>query len=374
MHRALLLAAVLVGTGGVAALPAPAVAAPSFALRLVVGGLQRPVHATVPRGDDRLFIAERAGRILVVVDGRKRVFLDLRPRVRSDVEEQGLLGLAFHPGFRSNGRLFVHYTDRAGDARVAEYRARGNRALPGSARTVWRLDDPYPNHNGGHLAFGPDGYLYLGMGDGGGVADPENRAQDPYSPFGKLLRFDVDRGRPYRIPPGNPFADGQGGAPLVWAVGLRNPWRFSFDRATGDLWIGDVGEDAWEEIDHLPRGFRGVANFGWDAFEGRHGYEPKPTPGRLVRPVVEVGHAEGACAITGGVVYRGRAVPALRGRYLYADLCRSWIRTVRVRGGRVVERGGRRGFPGIVGFGEDGAGEVYVTSFLGGVFRVVPAR
>ncbi len=191
---------------------------------------------------------------------------------------------------------------------------------------------------------------------------------------GLWVRECIDRANQGDRPPGNPFAGGRGGAPLVWAVGLRNPWRFSFDRTTGDLWIGDVGEDAWEEIDRLPRGFRGLANFGWDAFEGRHGYEPKPTPGRLVRPVVEVGHAEGACAITGGVVYRGQAVPALRGHYLYADLCRNWIRTVRVRAGRVVERGERRGFGGIVSFGEDNRGEVYVTSYLGGLFRVAPAR
>ncbi len=345
-------------------------AAPPFALRQVLSGLSQPVQLTAPRGDGRLFVVEQRGRILVVTGGRRRVFLDLRSRVRSG-GEQGLLSVAFHPGFRRNGRLFVDYTDRAGDTRVVEYRARGDRALPGSARQVYFLDDPYPNHNGGLLQFGPDGFLYLGMGDGGGSGDPQNRAQNPRSPFGKLLRFDVDRGRPYAIPRTNPFARGRSGLPLVWAMGLRNPWRYSFDRARGDLWIGDVGQNGYEEINVLPARFRGVPNFGWDAFEGFQRFQPKPTPGRLVRPLVTLAHRDGACSVTGGHVYRGSAVPALRGHYVYADLCSDRIRTLRLRGGRAVDRGARPGVAGIASFGEDGRGELYVVALGGTVHRVV---
>ena len=354
---------------GVTATP-PAGAAPTFSLRQVMSGLDRPLQLTAPRGDERLFIVEQAGRILVTVRGRRRVFLDLRSRVRVG-PEQGLLSMAFHPDFRRNGRFFVDYTDRAGDTRVVEYRARGDRALPRSGRQVWFLDDPYPNHNGGLLQFGPDGFLYLGMGDGGAGGDPQNRAQNTRSPFGKLLRFDVDRARPYAIPRTNPFARGRGGLPIVWALGLRNPWRYSFDRVTGDLFVADVGQNAYEEVSVLPRRFRGVPNFGWDAFEGLHRFERKRTPGRLVRPLVEIGHAEGACSVTGGYVYRGAAVPALRGHYLYADFCRSWIRTLRVQGGRAVDRGEHAGVELVTSFGEDGRGELYVVSQAGTVHRVV---
>lgn len=361
-------AALLLGVTGVPS----ADAAPAFGLRQVMSGLSQPVQLTAPRGDGRLFVVEQGGRILVQAGGRRRVFLDLRSQVRLGAE-QGLLSMAFHPGFRRNGRFFVDYTDRAGDTRVVEYRARGDRAVPGSARPVWFLDDPYPNHNGGLLQFGPDGLLHLGMGDGGAGGDPQNRAQNPRSPFGKLLRFDVNGPRPYRVPATNPFARDRRGLPLVWALGLRNPWRYSFDRVTGDLWVGDVGQNAYEEISVLPRRFRGVANFGWDAFEGRHRFEAKRTLGRLVGPLVEIGHREGACSVTGGYVYRGRDVPALRGHYLYADFCADWIRTLRLAGGRAVDRGQRRAPRQISSFGEDGRGELYVVSLLGTVHRVVAA-
>jgi glucose/arabinose dehydrogenase len=325
----------------------------------VIDGLAAPVHAAAPRSEPgRLYVVEQAGRIVVVE--RDRVvgtLLDIRSQVRSG-GEQGLLSVAFHPRYARNHRFYVDYTDLAGDTRVIEYRSDGARAIPSSRRQLLRIDQPYSNHNGGQLVFGPNGLLYVGMGDGGGGGDPENRAQNPNSLLGKLLTLDVDAQRP---------------TPRVAALGTRNPWRFSFDRRNGDLYTGDVGQGSWEEIDYRPRAkLAQLANYGWDAFEGRSSYEPKRLgPGQLVRPVYVYGHSGSHCSVTGGFVYRGSAVPAARGRYFFGDYCSGVVWSLRISGGRAT--GVRREafkVSSLSSFGENARGELYLVSQGGTVYRL----
>ena len=315
------------------------------------------MHVAAAAGEPgRLYVVEQAGVIRVVVNGRLRAtpFLDIRSLVRSG-GEQGLLSVAFHPDYARTRRFYVNYTDLRGDTRVVEYRSSGTGALPGSARPLLRIAQPYANHNGGGIAFGPDGKLYVGMGDGGSGGDPENRAQDMGSQLGKLLRLDVDRA---------------GAKPELVALGLRNPWRFSFDRASGDLWIADVGQGDWEEIDVLRAGWSGLPNFGWDIWEGRARFEDKPLgPGRLVQPVAVYSHDAG-CSVTGGFVYRGKAVPALAGRYLYGDYCSGTIWSLAAKGGKAVPRREPFSVADLVSFAEDAAGELYSVSHGGTVYRV----
>ena len=352
------LAAIL--AAAVAALLAAAGARPQAeALRLqrVASGFSSPVYLTVAPGErGRLYVVEKTGRIVVLQGRTRRAFLDLRGRV-STGSEQGLLSVAFHPRYARNHRLFVNYTDSSGDTRIVEYRSDGRRALPGSARLILFVDQPYANHNGGQLQFGPDGALWVGMGDGGSAGDPGNRAQDPDSRLGKLLRIAVDR-------PGRPVT--------VAALGLRNPWRVSFDRRTRDLWLGDVGQGSWEEIDFLPRRLLGTTiNYGWRPYEGRARYvDERPRVGRLVFPVAVYSHQQG-CSVTGGYVYRGRAVAAARGRYFYGDYCSGLVWSTRVSGGRAA---GLRREPFKVSelssFGEDAAGELYLVSLGGTIWRL----
>jgi glucose/arabinose dehydrogenase len=322
----------------------------------VVRGLAAPVQVAAPAGEPgRLYVVEQAGVIRVVVSGRLRAapFLDIRSLVRSG-GEQGLLSVAFHPEYARTRRFYVNYTDLRGDTRVVEYRSDGVRALPATRREILRVAQPYTNHNGGQLVFGPDGKLYVGMGDGGSGGDPEGRAQNMLSLLGKLLRLDV--GGPAHV--------------RIAALGLRNPWRFSFDRATGDLWIGDVGQGDWEEIDVLRAGWSGVPNFGWDVWEGRARFEDKPlSPGKLVRPVAVYSHGAG-CSVTGGFVYRGRTVPALAGRYVYGDYCSGTIWSLAAKQGKAVPRRERISVANLVSFGEDAAGELYAVSHGGTVYRV----
>jgi hypothetical protein len=338
-------------------------AAAGARLAVFARGLASPVGVAVPR--DRpgwTYVVEQRGTIRLLVRGRARpgFFLDVRDRVVSG-GEQGLLGLVFHPRFATNGRFYVDYTDRNGDTNVVEYRANAarTRALPSTARRILFVDQPYANHNGGHLAFGPDGRLYVGMGDGGSGGDPENRAQDLGTRLGKLLRVDVSR-RPARV--------------SIAALGLRNPWGFSFDRANGDLWIGDVGQNAIEEVDWLPRARLGsLQNFGWDVFEGRSRFEDKaPGPGRLVGPVAQYSHDDG-CSITGGVVYRGKAVRGYAGRYLYGDWCSGTVWSLRLSGGEAVDVR-REAFrvENLTAFGEDAANEVLLVSSSGTIYRLAP--
>jgi len=338
----------------------------------VASGLGAPVFVTAPPGDDRLFVVEQGGRIQLLRDGeRLGTFLDLSGVVSSG-GEQGLLGLAFHPAYAGNGLFYVDYTDGDGDTVVAEYRVTGNpdAADPASARVLLTVAQPAANHNGGMIAFGPDGYLHIGLGDGGGAGDPYATGQDPASLLGSILRIDV-AGDPYAIPPNNPYATG-GGAPEVWAKGLRNPWRFSFD---GELiYIGDVGQGSWEEINIAHIDSRGL-NFGWSITEGNHCYRAEGCDlGSFQLPDLEYGHTAGNCSVTGGYVYRGEAIPELDGSYFYGDYCSGMIASFRRDPEGIYEMRdwsdslGRA--PGLTSFGLDGAGEIYVTTAGGSVYRL----
>lgn len=335
-------------------------------LELVAARLDNPLYVT-HAGDDRLFVVEQPGRIRIVESGRvlPAPFLDISRRVAFG-GERGLLGLAFHPDYRRNGRFFVNYTrDPDGATVIAEYHASADpdRAAP-AEKLLLLVPQPYPNHNGGMVEFGPDGLLYLGLGDGGSGGDPGNRAQNTYELLGKILRIDVDRGAPYRIPPDNPFAAG-GGRAEVFAWGLRNPWRFSFDRETGALWVGDVGQDAWEEVDVVRRG----GNYGWRVMEGRHCFRPPrgcETRG-LEPPVAEYAHSGGRCSVIGGYVYHGRRVPRLAGTYVSGDYCSGEIFGLTNGAPRVL----LATHQWISSFGEDRAGELYVVDLKGSVHRIV---
>jgi cysteine-rich repeat protein len=360
----------------------------------VAAGLDKPVHVAAPPLDpSRVFVVEQEGRIRILRNGSLQTtpFLAIEGLVGC-CGERGLLSVAFHPAYETNGRFFVNYTDNAGDTVIARYQVSANPDLAdaGSAVILLTIDQPFANHNGGQLAFGPDGYLYCGMGDGGAGGDTLEAGQDDATLLAKMLRLDVDVETPpyHAVPPANPNA--RAGLPLglVWAKGLRNPWRFSFDRATGDLYIGDVGQNAVEEIDFQPVASTGGENYGWDVFEGSQCFEPAPLfascpspPTGFTMPVLEYGHGQG-CSVTGGFVYRGCAMPDLRGTYFYADYCTAFIRTFRgVSGGVAQNRadrtadlapGGGPSIGSITSFGEDARGEIYVTDHAGEVFKIVP--
>jgi glucose/arabinose dehydrogenase len=337
-----------------------------------VANLEQPLAMAVRTGDPSLYFAEKVGRVVALRDGSEdpAIVLDLTSEV-SLGSEQGLLGLAFSP---DGAFLYVNYTDVQGDTRVVEF-AFGDEGVDlSSRREVLFVDQPYSNHNGGNLVFGPDGYLYVGLGDGGSAGDPEGNAQSLSTLLGKMLRISPrpQGGEPYGIPPDNPFVDREAALPEIWAYGLRNPWRYSFDRETGDLWIGDVGQGSREEVDFEPASSRGGSNFGWDRLEGTLPFEGDAPPDN-VPPVFEYPTAEG-CVVTGGYVYRGRDIPALVGAYVFADFCQGRLEAFRLEGGRT------RGFDelgpevaNVASFGEDADGELYVLSLSGPVFRLVPA-
>lgn len=350
-------------------------------LQEVVSGLSFPLYLTAPPGDmARLFVVEKTGGIRIVKDGvlLPDPFLDLSAQVSSG-SEQGLLGLAFDPDYATTGRFVVHYTDVAGNTLLARYQvsADPDRADPASAQVILTASQPYENHNGGQVTFGPDGFLYLGLGDGGSAGDPGNRSQDLTDLLGSILRIDVRAGDPYTVPLDNPFVAQPSARPEVWSYGLRNPWRFSFDRATGDLYIADVGQNQFEEIDVSPAAAGGGKgeNYGWNVLEGAHCFlEGGCDQTGLTLPVLEYNHTQG-CSITGGYVYRGSAIPAIQGHYFYADLCHGWVRSFRYADGVATEEtswptlsaGGS-----IVSFGEDAAGELYILEAGGRVSRVIP--
>jgi glucose/arabinose dehydrogenase len=324
-------------------------------LREVADGLDSPLGiASTPSEPDRLYIVEQPGFVRVVEGGKllSQPFLDLQDQIVSG-GEQGLLSLAFDPDYESNRRFYVDYTDTNGDTRVVEYEAVASG--PVKRRELLFVDQPYANHNGGQLAFAPDGRLYVGMGDGGSGGDPENRAQDLDEKLGKLLSTDPNGSGGWRIE----------------GYGLRNPWRFSFDRETGDLWIGDVGQGAWEEIDHTPASSPGLENYGWDVYEGTHGYEDKDpnAAGRLVKPVYEYSHGDG-CSVTGGYVYRGKRVPDAVGRYVFGDYCSGTVSSfvLEVDKARDVRNFGR--IDQLSAFGEDAAGELYAVSLDGKLYEL----
>ena len=332
------------------------------ALSLVqVAKVDAPVYLTAtPSEPGRLYVVEQAGRVVVVEHRavRPRPFLDIRPLVTSGGEE-GLLSMAFDPHYAQNHLFYVDYTDRNGDTRVVRYRSNGVAATLYSRKQLLFVKDYATNHNGGQLEFGPDGLLYWGNGDGGGQGDPKGNGQSLARPFAKLERLDVTR---------------PGASWTIVAYGLRNPWRFSFDRVTGDLYIGDVGQDAGEEIDYLPRGFGGLANFGWSRFEGTHVYEASTEllgAGRYVPPVAEYAHDVG-CSVTGGYVFRGPRIPAAVGRYFYGDYCSGRVWSLRIANGKATSKR-REPFDvaGLSSFGEDTDGNLYLLSVTtGDVYRL----
>jgi len=338
--------------------------------QLLTGGLSRPVGLTnAGDGSGRLFILEQEGLIRIVKDHEllEEPFLDMRDRVGSNANEQGLLGLAFHPGYQENGTFYVNYTDGDGGTVIARFNVSTdpNRADPASEVRLLQIQQPYGNHNGGSIAFGPDGYLYIGTGDGGSGGDPQGNGQSLDTLLGKILRLDVDNGEPYAVPAGN--LEGE-----IWAYGLRNPWRFSFDRLSGDLYIGDVGQGDWEEIDYWPVGNPGGANFGWNFREGAHPFTGSPPVGvDLIDPVVEYDHSLGI-SVTGGVVYRGAALSGYYGIYFYGDYGsgRVWGLFPDLDGGwknQILFESGAN----ITSFGEDEDGEVYLVDHKGFVFKLV---
>ena len=327
-------------------------------------------------GDNALYLASKSGAVWAFRDGEgdPEPVLDLRGRVSTGTE-QGLLGLAFSP---DGAFVYVNFTDLDGNTNVLEYAWRGGRAAPATERRVLFVPQPYANHNGGNLVFGPDGYLYIGLGDGGSQGDPSGNGQNLGVLLAKMLRIAPRMpdgslppgGRPYAIPPDNPFVDEPGARPEVWAYGLRNPWRYSFDRRTGDLWIGDVGWSSFEEVDLQRADAGGGQNYGWALMEGNDPMTADP-PADAVPPIYQYPTRDGACAITGGYVYRGGAIPNLQGWYVFADFCRGNVTALRVIGGEVLVEP-LVTVDQVASLGEDQDGELYVLSLAGRVFELVP--
>jgi glucose/arabinose dehydrogenase len=371
---------------------------PAITLNEVISGLDHPVHIThAGDGSGRLFVVEKSGRIKVYHDSiYLNTFLDIHSKV-STTSEQGLLSVVFPPGYATSGLFFVNYTNLAGDTVIARYQvsANPNLADTNSEVVLITIDQPYQNHNGGQMAFGPDGYLYIGMGDGGSSGDPANRSQNPAELLGKILRIDVGKsyapvvfppgsnhfylpavyhsssGLPYIIPPDNPYVNMPGYRPEIWAMGLRNPWRFSFDRVTGDLYIADVGQNAWEEVDFQPVTSSGGENYGWRILEGTHCYNPSSgciPPTGYSAPILEYAHGiddSNGCSITGGFVYRGSEYPGMQGFYFYGDFCKGKIWGAANNSGWQTSLLTAAPFM-ISSFGEDEAGEIYIADYGNG--------
>ena len=348
------------------------------------GQLVRPLFIThAGDGSDRLFLVQQGGIIYVMQNGEYAAseYLNLTDLVTADANtqqysERGLLGLAFHPDYAENGYFFVNYTDRQGTTHIVRYSVTAddpNVADPASAVDLFQQQQPFPNHNGGHMAFGPDGYLYVSLGDGGSANDPLAAGQNPNNLLGTILRLDVDGEVGYAIPEDNPFVRTDEGADEVWAYGLRNVWRFSFDRATGDLYIGDVGQNQWEEINFQPADSLGGENYGWNIYEGTHQFSGGPIEG-VTMPIAEYNHSLG-CSVTGGYIYRGEAVPALEGVYLYSDYCsgRIWMAyrdaNLDWQDSLLLESGLQ-----VSSFGEDEQGELFVVAYSGDLYKVVAAE
>ena len=370
-------------TAPVACSATPIGGQPTLTTTLFARGLSSPLDFQVPAGErSRAFVVEQGGRIRIVRGGAVvgTPFLDVSSKI-STGGERGLLGLAFHPQYASNGRFYVNYTDRSGDTHISEFRASppaADAVDPATERELLFVRQPFANHNGGGLAFGNDGMLYAGLGDGGSGGDPFGNGQDLSTPLGKLLRMNVDAGTPFAVPNDNPFVARAGAFPAIWAYGLRNPWRFAFDRETGDLFIADVGQNAVEEVDFAAAPRRGGENYGWNIMEGRHCYNATTCnmPG-LVLPVLEYNHSGGGCAIVGGYAYRGSAVPALAGRYLYSDNCDGFVKSFRYAAGFATDAhdwtAQLSGLSGVSSFGQDARGELYIVTLGGAVYRIVAA-
>jgi glucose/arabinose dehydrogenase len=353
--------------------PAPTAAAGKPTLSMLVEGLEKPTYLThAGDGSGLIYVLEQPGRIRVIRDGAliETPFLDIEERVGSGGNEQGLLGLAFAPDYKTSKRFFVNYTDKDGDTVVAGFiAADGFLADADSEWQVIKIDQPYGNHNGGDIKFGPDGMLYIGMGDGGSAGDPQNYAQNPKSLLGKMLRIDVSESAqdaPYRVPDGNPKF-GAESLPELWSIGLRNPWRFSFDRGTGAMFIADVGQNKIEEVNYQPPG-RAGDNYGWKLREGTAEYSGKATD-YLIEPVAEYEHGEDGCSITGGYVYRGPTLTALQGAYIYADFCSGRVWRLRQDGDRWSNTRLFDTDYSVSSFGEDESGELYLLVRSGEVYR-----
>jgi glucose/arabinose dehydrogenase len=313
--------------------------------------LSKPIALAQAPGDDALYVAEQSGKVKAIRNGQVgATVLDVSGQIATGGSEQGLLGLAFSP---ARAVMVVNYTDTSGDTRVMEYPF-ANGQVTGSPRQLLFVDQPYANHNGGNVVFGPDGALYVGMGDGGSGGDPQNHAQNPSDPLGKMLRIDTAQPSPQ---------------PQIWMLGLRNPWRWSFDKATGDMWIGDVGQGAWEEVDFAAAGTHGQ-NFGWNKREGKHAYNGGSPPSGNVDPIYDFSHDTGACAVTGGYVYRGTQLGGWSGTYVFADYCVGKVMALTRNGASASVRDTGMSTSQLSSFGEDRAGELYVLSLEGAVFRI----
>jgi glucose/arabinose dehydrogenase len=365
------------GAGVVSSTGTSAVAARAGLRLALVGHFDQPVGVTgIPGTPRRLFVVQKSGQVRLVRNGRvqRRPFLDVSKLINTQDEEQGLLGLAFSPGYATNGLFYVDYTAPSNDIMIVQYRrsaSNPNVANPSSARVVLRIDHhEFQNHNGGDLAFGPHGDLYIGVGDGGSEGDPHRNGQNTDTLLGKLLRIDPLPGGGYRVPNTNPFVGQARKRPEIWAYGLRNPWRFSFDRRTGDLIIADVGGSVAEEIDFAPAGTGAGANYGWAIWEGNHRNETGTAP-HAVFPVLTGRHSAGYCAIIGGYVVRDRSLPSLYGRYLFGDLCRPQIESVKLSRGHARDlRATGLTVSSMSAFGEDASGHIYIASLSGSVFRL----
>jgi glucose/arabinose dehydrogenase len=351
----------------------------SLNLEQIASGLNSPVYVTAPPNDQRLFVVEQPGQIRVIRNGQvlSTPFLDIRSRITSG-GERGLLSMAFHPNYATNRQFFVNYTDLQGHTRVERYTVSSTNpdvADASSARLIIMINQPFSNHNGGLVKFGPDGMLYIGMGDGGSGGDPQNHGQDRTTLLGDMLRIDVNSGDPYAIPADNPYRGSTTMRPEIWAYGLRNPWRYSFDRTDGMLYIADVGQNAWEEINAVPTSQAGV-NYGWRIMEGAHCFNPSTNCNLagLRLPVHEYDHTGGACSVTGGYVYRGTRIPGIVGHYFYADYCAARVRSFRLVNGQATDhREWSLGtLSAISSFGEDASRELYIVSQSGRVYRIVP--
>lgn len=336
----------------------------AYTWQLITSNLDRPVDLQVD-GSGRLFIVEKLGHIHVFQNGGlvETPFLNIEDRVNNISNEMGLLGLVFHPNFAQNGFFYVNYTGDGGNTFISRFTANGDFADPNSELILLTIDQPFPNHNGGGLDFGPDGYLYAGLGDGGAAGDPFGNGQSLDTLLGKILRIDVDSAQSYAIPADNPFGD------EIWAYGIRNAWRISFDSVTGDLYIGDVGQGEWEEIDFIPADSAGGENFGWDYREGAHDYEGGG-PADMIDPIAEYSHGEGGCSVTGGYVYRG-AMTEWNGIYLYGDYCTGLIWGLIRTGNGWQEQLLFDMDVNITSFGQDENGEVYLVSDGGSVYQLV---
>jgi len=378
MRKCLPFLSLLAACGNFLDNPPPPPGQPSLHL---LGTFSSPVYLTAAPGDtQRLFVVEQDGRVMVLHHDsiQTRPFLDLSGQITAG-GERGLLSIAFDPQYATTGRAFVYFTDPGGDIRIVRYTVSSDpdSLEEATADTILKVAHPgQSNHNGGQLQFGPDGKLWTGLGDGGGGGDPGNNAQNKHALLGKLLRLDVSGASGYTIPADNPFATDTSGAPEVWAYGLRNPWRFSFDRQNGDLYIGDVGENLWEEVDLAPASVqRGPgANYGWNIMEGNHCYPSDPCTVVGILPIAEYIHAFNACAITGGYVYRGSAIPAIQGYYFYSDYCNAyfnglkWPNLTPLDFTSLISPGS-----GITSFGQDAKGELYIMRLGGEVYRIVPS-